>query len=252
MKFNLNTHSCKILIWLKSQIAALWALIQPPHCAVCRGLLAGGEQGICIRCREDIPLTGFHLTPEQNPLMELFERRVRVVSAVSLFYYDKRSPYSSIVKDLKYRGKRDIHHIIMPLFCRVLRESTTFKDIDVVVPVPLHPKRKRRRGFNQSDYIAEPIAEMLEVELDKSSVVRSINNPPQARGHDKANRDINVEGIFTLKDPSSLEGKHILIVDDVITTGATIHSMCEALERGLHSYKISICSLSSVKRVKLR
>ncbi len=184
--------------------------------------------------------------------MYLFNGRADIEAAVSLFYYDKLSPYSTIIKNLKFKGAKDIEQVVVAWYCRLLNEANLFNDVDVVIPIPLHPKRLKERGYNQATYIARPIAKALSAKLDESSVVRSRNSQPQSQIKNLSQRITNVDGIFTLVDASALEGKHILLVDDVITTGHTIISLAQTIKEGTSDCRISICALSSVKKYIFR
>lgn len=195
-------------------------LLFPRICPVCGDLLVDNERFICTACRYRAPLTDFCNLAE-NPMTERLAGLLPARNASAFLWYIPDSGWQRMIHSFKYDGKWLYARRIGEWFGSQLADSGLYGDIDLIVPVPLHWRKRLRRGYNQSEYIADGIASAMGVEVDRRSVVRRINNPSQTR-RTAVDRWNNVEGIFSVRRPEALRGKHILIVDDVFTTGATI------------------------------
>ncbi len=218
------------------------SLFYPPLCAACGAALGQGERVMCTACRMDVPLTRFEGT-EDNPVARKFWGLIPVVQASSLFFYAGDSPYLPLVLDFKYRGSWRLAVDMGGWLGEALAESGMYGDVDLIVPVPLHPLKKLRRGYNQSEYLARGAARRMGITVDARCVARTVNNPSQTR-KDKEQRWENAEGIFRVRKPERLKGKHILLMDDVLTTGATIVSLGEAILRAVPDCTISVATLA--------
>lgn len=227
---------------LRRIFADIAALLFPRECAVCGDTLAEGEEFVCTACRFRIPLTGF-AADAQNPMKERLEALVPVKQASALFYFVAESDWRRTIHDFKYRGRWGYARGLGEWFGYVLRASGNYDDIDLVVPVPLHRRKRLQRGYNQSDYIADGIASALGVKVVHRAIERRINNESQTR-HQRNERWRNVEGVFSVCKPERLAGRHILLVDDVFTTGATIISCCDALRSVCADIEISVAVLA--------
>ena len=219
-------------------ISDLLDIIFPRRCCVCGELLSAQELDICLNCLYALPRVEPHVAEE---IEKTFWGKIEIERAVSFMYYHKGSPYNNIIHTLKYRGRPWIGKRFAHLAATELKECGFFDDIDAIVPVPLSRKKKRRRGYNQCDYIADGISQATGIPVIKDILERSISNETQT---DK-NRDErweNVKGIFTLRTPKRLDDIHILLVDDILTTGATLAS-CAATIQGSCSCRISIFTL---------
>lgn len=227
---------------LRSLIADIAALLFPRECAVCGDSLAQGEEFVCTACRFRIPMTGF-VEQRENPMRERLSALVPIEQASALFYFVAESDWRRTIHDFKYRGRWGHARNLGVWYGHILKRSGNYDDIDLVIPVPLHIRKRLQRGYNQSDYIADGIASVLGVKVAHRAIVRRVNNESQTR-HSRNKRWGNVEGIFSVRKPDSLAGRHVLLVDDVFTTGATIISCCDALRVSCHDIKISVATLS--------
>lgn len=232
-----------------STLSNLWAdlaaLFFPPHCPVCGRPLDVGARAVCTQCRMSAPLT--HFWDEfDNPMTRRLAGLVPVVHASAFVYFVEGGAWRNMVHDFKYRGAWRLACDMGRWYGGYLADSGLYGDVQAVVPVPLHPRKQMRRGYNQSEYLAEGIAAELGVPVERHALVRLRNNPAQARTS-KRERWTNVEGIFAVRRPERLAGRHILLVDDVFTTGATIVSCAEAVVRRLPDCRISIATLAVSK-----
>jgi ComF family protein len=209
------------LIILKKYLDSLIALFFPRICITCSASLTGNEKILCTACRISLPETGYHL-PGNNPVEELFLGRMKVEKAVSLLFFDRGSKYRKLIHHLKYKGRKEAGVFLGELIGSRLLESD-MKAVDLIVPVPLHPARLRRRGFNQSTIIAEGIASVLNKPLHEKALRRSKYTSTQTR-RGRYERWKNVEGLFICPSSAAVENKHVLLVDDVVTTGSTLEA----------------------------
>lgn len=221
-------------------------LFFPRRCPVCEGELAGDGSVICTACAWDMPLTGFWAEAD-NPVAQKFWGHIPVEQASAFFYYTEKSRFKELVLSFKYRGGWRLAEQLGRWYGARMEEGGLYGGVDVVIGVPLHARRRMSRGYNQSEYLAEGIARALERPVDRRSVRRRVNNPSQTRT-DAAERWDNVQGIFAVRRPERLSGKHILLVDDVLTTGATIISCAEAILAAVPDAKISIAALAVSKK----
>ncbi len=218
----------------------LLELFYPPLCVTCGRRLVSQERYICLHCLHDLPRTNYHLDTG-NKVAQLFWGRTRVELATSWLYFRKGSRYQKLVHYLKYKGLPEIGDEMGRLFGADLTGSP-FGDAQVVVPVPLHPRKLKERGYNQSERIAAGIASALQIPLSADNLVRDKFTPTQTRKN-RFERWQNVEGIFRVDRPEEFAGRHMLVVDDVITTGSTLEAAVVALlEAG--AGKVSIATLA--------
>ncbi len=219
----------------------LTELLFPRLCAVCGDKLIEQERWICLHCLHHIPRTNFHLT-EENPVAQLFYGRVQIEQATSFFYFSKGSKYQNLVHDLKYKGMKELGEEMGKQFGIDLLKSPEFSSVDLICPVPLHPKKERKRGYNQSWWIASGIAQLLNKPISADNLKRSIFTETQTK-KTRFERWQNVEGIFELTNPEAFNGMHILLVDDVVTTGSTLEACAQAIQ-SKSSARISIATLA--------
>ena len=231
---------------LSSLIYDLRSLLIPHSCAVCGGELPPSKHLLCSLCEATAPLTNLW-REESNPMMGRFWGLLPVEHASALFWYVEGSPWRDAVHRFKYGGRWLSAYDMGRWYGALMRESGMYASVDAVVPVPLHWWRRITRGYNQSEYIARGIARELGVEVLPRAVVRHRYNESQT--HQSAvRRWANVEGIFRLRRPESLRGRHILLVDDVFTTGATILSLGETILRSASDVRLSVAVLATTRR----
>ncbi len=216
------------------------SLLYPQLCVGCGKDLYFHERALCSICKAHLPKTYYHSFP-QNPITELFQGRLPLEHATAGYYFNKGALMQSVLHQLKYKKRPDIGVELGKHYGYVLRQAKAYKTIDVVVPVPLHPKKQRMRGYNQSEKIAEGLAQSLHCKLVTNALVRNTFTDSQTRKN-KEERWQNVQGKFSLKTPEAIAGKHVLLVDDVITTGATLEACAHALLQA--SIKLSIACLA--------
>jgi Predicted amidophosphoribosyltransferases len=222
-------------------IDALLNLLFPRSCVVCGGCLVKGEEAVCTMCNSRMPRTNYHLHPN-NEIEQRFWGKAEIERATSYFFYNKGSDYRHILFKLKYNGYKELGEVMGRYMANELQTTDFFKGIDVVIPVPLHSKRKRVRGYNQSEWIALGISHATGIPLDLNTLVRSVSNNTQTR-KSVFDRWENVKDVFQVASSEKIQGKHILLVDDVLTTGATLVS-CAAKLLESSDVKISIITLA--------
>ncbi len=216
-------------------------LFYPNLCLICGENLVTGEDQLCLKCFSDIPKTNFHLQKD-NPVEKRFWGKVRIEKATSYFFFQKGSDFQKLIHELKYKGNKEVGIAMGRFAAADLMDSDDFKAVDMVVPVPLHEKKQAKRGYNQSEMISCGLAEVLEKPLITGNLHRTAENTTQTR-KSVYERFENTQGIFGLKNPADFEGKHILIVDDVLTTGSTIEACIRALQQA-ENVKISVFTLA--------
>ncbi len=219
----------------------LTELLFPRLCVTCGDKLIEQENFICLHCLHHIPRTNFHLLPE-NPVAQLFYGRVQIEQATAFFTFSKGSDYQKLLHSLKYRGLKEIGEEIGKQFGIDLIQSEAFSSVDVICPVPLHPEKEKKRGYNQSWWIASGMARQMNKELSADNLQRITATETQTRKN-RFERWQNVEGIFELLDPEKFEGKHILLVDDVVTTGSTLEASAQAILSKTNA-RVSIATLA--------
>lgn len=219
-------------------------ILLPRFCCVCGKRLLTEEEALCLSCLIHLPRTGYHLKT-QNPCAEKFYGLVNgLKQATAYFIYSRNSPYRNIITDLKYRHGTDTGRTMGRLIAQDLQRSdpSFFTDTDLIIPLPLSRQKRQKRGYNQSDFIADGIADVTGIQVDKNAIVRVEANDTQTR---KGNVDRwkNVKGIFKVKKEINLAQKHILIVDDVLTTGATL-TACAAALKDIDGIRVSLLAMA--------
>ena len=220
----------------------LTELLFPRLCVVCGDKLIEQEQWICLHCLHHIPRTNFHHNPE-NPVAQLFYGRVQIEAATSFFYFSKGSKYQTLLHNLKYKGMKELGEEIGKHFGIDLLQSPEFSSVDLICPVPLHPQKEKKRGYNQSWWIASGIAKQMQKEMSDNNLKRITATETQTR-KSRFERFLNVEGIFDLSDPEAFSGKHILLIDDVVTTGSTLEA-CAVSILSKTNARVSIATLAT-------
>ena len=220
-------------------------LISPRLCVVCGQRLTVSEETICSKCNLHLPRTGFQQDPYENEMAKLFWHQIPIERATALFYYEAHSETANILYELKYKSHPEIGVVMGRMMAKELQPFGFFDEIDGIVPVPLAKKRLRQRGYNQSLEIARGISEMTGLPIYNKVVRRNAFEGSQT-SKGRWERNENVEGVFELKDATAIQGKHILIVDDVVTTGATVIACAQELCKA-GSIKVSVLALGFAK-----
>lgn len=216
-------------------------LFFPRLCLLCDDKLVDGENHLCLNCLCELPKTNYHMQ-EFNPSEQLFTGKIPIERATSFYHYEKGGKVQRLIYAIKYKGEKKAGFQMGRQAALSLQEKNFFKGIDLLLPVPLHSKRQRQRGYNQSEWIAKGIASVCSLPIETKAVVR--NRGTHTQTHKNVfDRWLNVQYIFSVKNREHIKGKHILIVDDVLTTGATIESCANCLLE-VEDVRISILTLS--------
>jgi ComF family protein len=215
-------------------------LLFPRLCNACGQSLVRGEKNICLRCLHDLPYTDYHLYADNRAAKQLWGR-LSCHAVMSMLYFKKGSRVQHLMHRLKYKGQMNLGLELGQLVGERLKQSPGFSDIDVVIPVPLHKRRERLRGYNQSKCIADGIAECLDVHVLSNVLIKPFATGSQTR-KGRFSRYENLKSAFQITDGFSIKNKHVLLVDDVMTTGATL----EACGLALYTAGIDKLSIATV------
>lgn len=196
-------------------------LLYPHTCAGCGDELSSPETALCLRCLHELPETGFAPLAD-NPAEKLFRGRLPLYSASAQYYFTRESLIQKLMHRFKYQGRRDLGYQLGRIMGKQLQTSGRFP-VDGLIPLPLFPQKEKKRGYNQALVLCEGMAVAMQVPVLRETVIRPEHTETQTR-KGRVERWINMEGKFLLQQVSSLENKHVLLVDDVVTTGATLES----------------------------
>ena len=216
------------------------SLFFPQLCAACNTNLYKNENLICTRCLLDLPITNFHRYPHNDVAKQLWGR-IQFEAAYSYLYFHKGSIVQNMIHKLKYQNMPELGLKLGEMYGHELKLSSAGMDIDLILPVPLHPKRHKKRGYNQSAFFAEGLSKSLSIPVD-ASLKRGIFTYSQTR-KSRFMRYENMQDVFHLTEQENLRNKHILLVDDVFTTGATIESCAMKLSE-IEGLRLSIATIA--------
>lgn len=212
---------------LSSWIDPVFWLYFPKNCPACGRPLRLFGANICGQCSQNLPETHFFEAPN-NPIEKIFYGRLPINAGAAAWYFHKNSALQALLFQLKYKSNKDVGLFIGKQMGALLAASERFSSIDALVPVPLHPQALSKRGFNQAALICEGIGQVWHKPVLTGAIARTKHTGTQTK-QTRAERWDNMEDAFTIKDPTSINGKHLLIIDDVITTGATIEACGKTL-----------------------
>jgi len=217
------------------------SLFFPVVCLSCGKSLFRNEDNICTHCLYHLPRTGFHLNNE-NAVAKIFWGRVNIEAAAAFLAFSKGGKVQQLIHQLKYKGQKEVGVSLGNWYGHDLHKTHVFSTVDLIVPVPLHEKKLRKRGYNQSAYFAEGLSASMHVPTDGHCLLRSSSSETQTK-KSRFLRWKNVEHVFHIKNEQLLRHKHILLVDDVVTTGATLEACAQALLK-VEGVKVSIATIA--------
>ena len=221
-------------------------MLFPRYCRVCGNRLGKSESEVCAVCLQKLPRI-HHAGKEASEVEKLFWGLMPIERGSSLFYYEKGSPYGKLLFHLKYYGHPLTGEFLGRYAAIELKKEGFFEGIDLLIPLPLSPGRERKRGYNQSEYIANGIALVTGLPIESHCIVRLIANESQTH-MSRIERWENVKGIFAVQNGAPLRGKHLLLIDDVLTTGATLRSCGNEILAAVPDARISIFTLALARR----
>ena len=215
------------LSWLNEFKESLLHLAFPHVCAGCGSNHVRREHLLCLHCLEALPRTHFH-RHHHNPVAKMFWGRLPLVHATAHLYFTKDSLVQHLMHQVKYKGHKELGFYLGSLLGHDLLEAGHFTGIDALVPLPLHAAKQHKRGYNQATLLCEGISSVLQKPVLKDAVARTTHTESQTKKN-RVERWQNMEGRFELRDEAALSGKHLLLVDDIVTTGATLEACGRAL-----------------------
>lgn len=225
---------------LKDIKAAVLQLFFPHVCVGCGSDVLAQENTLCLRCITSLPETNYELH-KANPVEKMFWGRLPLNTATAQFYFGKESLVQHLMHQFKYKGNRELGLQLGMIMGEQLKKSQRFEEVSALVPLPLFPVKERIRGYNQSAVLCQGIASVMNLPILDHVVSRPQHTETQTK-KGRIDRWKNVEGKFLLNHKESLTGQHILLIDDVITTGATLESCGNELLQ-IENLKLSIATL---------
>lgn len=217
-------------------------LIYPETCLACQSELSSFEQHLCALCKNELHYTDFENYQEDSPLDKLFWGRISVNTLFSLLYYNKNDQSQAILHHLKYHNRPDLAQYMGNLIGERIKKTPAFSNIDFLVPIPLHEKKKHIRGYNQSEEIAKGIFLQTKKPINTTFLTRQTHTESQTR-KGKFERWTNVQEAFYLNKELPKDVKHIALVDDVITTGSTLETAVKLI-KNKYPIEVSIISIA--------
>lgn len=228
------------LRWLKEWGDDALRIVFPKVCEVCGCSLTRGEELMCLHCNLDMPRTHLH-RDDFNTIHQRLAGKAPIEKATGYFYYYRDSDYARLIHKAKYNGRPIIIKQLVRNFVKELCIDGFFDDVDVVQPVPMHWFKQMRRGYNQSEVLAKTLSEVTGIALGHFLSAKR-GHKTQTRKN-RFERWQNTKGVYSVKNVKDLEGKHLLVVDDVITTGSTLLACCEAIHEASPTTRLSVLSL---------
>jgi ComF family protein len=221
-----------------------FSLLYPSFCLACEESLEGGEETICTSCRFNLPKTDFHKLSD-NLLTQRFWGKIKLSHALAYLYFVRQGKVQELIHNLKYRGHQEIGDVLGKWYGYELAEAGFTNSFDLIIPVPLHKARLKKRGYNQCDTFAASLSFTLNIPW-KTDVLKRINATATQTKRSRFLRWKNVAEIFVVDLPTEVTGKRILLVDDVVTTGATLESCgLELLRNGASTISIACIAVAS-------
>lgn len=226
-------------------ITRILDFISSRQCVVCGERLAPTEHSLCSTCLLHLPRTTYQFTPHDNPMAQLFWHLSPVEKAAALIFYEPHSEVAQLIYDLKYHDRPDIGEDMGRLMAGEMQLARFFDGIDLLLPVPLSRKRLRQRGYNQSEQLAIGISDVTHLPVVTKALRRTHFHQSQTQ-LSRRERQENVENLFELRNGSMLQDKHVLLIDDICTTGATLLACCDAL-KAVPGIRLSVLTFGFTK-----
>lgn len=230
-----------IAVAFKNMINSAVHLFYPHICTGCGSDILENDNLLCLKCLHDLPYTHF-ASFEGNPVEKYFWGRIPVTAGHSEFYFSKEFLIQHLIHQLKYKGDTQIGYYLGELMGKSMLESSRFHTIDALIPLPLYPDKEYKRGFNQAAIICNGISSVMNIPVLTGQVIRQRPTETQTRKH-RTERWENVKGSFKLVNEKALTNKHVLLVDDVVTTGATLEACGQVILKA-ENVKLSIATLA--------
>jgi ComF family protein len=228
---------------LRALLTDFLALFFPQACLACRDSLVAGEEHLCTTCRAELPYTNYHLLPAaQNPLSRRFWGKLPVAYTLSYVRFLQHGRVQRLLHQLKYQGQQEVGKVLGQLYGAELATAGLGSEFDLIVPVPLHRRKLARRGYNQADAFAQGLAITLPCPWSAAALRRTEHTASQTR-KSRTERWQNVSTVFEVTNPQEVAGRHILLVDDVLTTGATLEA-CGAALLAAGARQVSIATIA--------
>lgn len=226
---------------MKNFFKSFAQLLFPDLCVCCKGFLINQERFVCDMCNYNLPRYEFNEL-KNNDLRKKFWGILPLEECLAYLFFRQNNEVQKIIHELKYNGNNEIGFTMGQAFGHFIMSFDRLDDIDFIIPIPLHKKREDQRGFNQAEIIANGVSNIIKVPVLNNVLRRVVNNKSQTN-RNRTDRSINTDNIFKVQNLKLLQGKHILLIDDVITTGATIISCGNSLLR-VNDLKLSVASLA--------
>lgn len=219
----------------------------PRNCEICERPLVDGEEILCLDCRLKIPDTGFHLAAENELTRRLTLPDVRIERATAFFHYRRLSDYAQLIHRGKYSDCSYILKSLSGYYARKLKEIGFLSDIDALIPVPMHWLKRLRRGYNQAEVIARAMG--AEAGIPVMNCLKAYRGHATQTKRSATERAANISDIFRVVDPEALAGKHVALIDDIVTSGATILECARTLHAAVPALKVSVIALAATEKI---
>lgn len=229
---------------IKGWLGDLVSAIYPPLCEVCDRPLVDGERIMCLHCNVGLPRTYSHVA-SGGPVHDRLMSHAQIKRVASWFFYQRTSPYTSLIHQAKYHSRPMLARELGEIYALEIMSDGFFDDIDLIIPVAMSWKKEARRGYNQSEEIARGISNVTGIQVVDNLVVKKDHGTQTSRG--AFDRYLNVKGLFKVVNPEELVEKHVLVVDDVLTTGSTMLAACDTLYESSHGITISVLTLGATR-----
>lgn len=228
------------MLYAEQVLQDLLDLFYPRLCMGCETMLRTNEDYLCFDCRQDLPMT--HFFYEGNPVEKVFWGRASIASGTAFLYFSKGGIVQNLMHQIKYQNMPEVAEFVGELFGNQLKEQQRYNQVQWVIPVPLHPKKLKKRGYNQSAWLASGMAKSLGIGLSTEILIRSEYTATQTK-KSRFDRWTNVKDIFTLQGPEQLADQEVILVDDVVTTGSTLEACVHTLQE-IPGVRVHIATLA--------